>query len=41
MNQANQIYDQMLSAAKFPDNLMSGSPESVEDMRRLFHRPRY
>ena len=41
MNLANTIYNQMLSAAKFPDNLMSGSPHATESMRMMFHRPRY
>jgi spermidine synthase len=41
MNLADQIYNQMLSAAKFPDNLMSGSPEASEAMRLMFHRRRY
>jgi spermidine synthase len=40
-NAAGQIYDQMLSPAKFPDNLISGSPESAAAMRALFHRRRY
>jgi spermidine synthase len=41
MNLANEIYSQMLSAARFPDNLVTGSPESIDAMRRLFHHRRY
>jgi spermidine synthase len=40
-NAAGLIYDQMLSPAKFPDNLVTGSPESILGMRALFHRRRY
>jgi spermidine synthase len=41
MNLADVIYGQMLSAAKFPDNLMSGTPEATESMRLMFHHRRY
>ncbi len=41
MNQANAIYEEMLSPAKFPDNLMVGPPEAVDQMRLMFHRRRY
>jgi spermidine synthase len=41
MNEANAIYEQMLSPAKFPDNLMVGPPEAVDAMRLLFHRRRF
>jgi spermidine synthase len=40
-NAAGLIYDQMLSPAKFPDNLVTGSPQSILGMRALFHRRRY
>jgi len=40
-NAAGQIYDQMLSPAKFPDNLVAGSSESIQAMRALFHRRRF
>jgi spermidine synthase len=40
-NAAGIIYDQMLSPAKFPDNLMVGSPESATAMRAMFHRRRF
>jgi spermidine synthase len=41
MNLADQIYSQMLGAAKFPDNLMVGSPASAAAMRMVFHQRRY
>jgi len=41
MNQANEIYEDMLNPAKFPENLMAGPPEAVDQMRLLFHRRRY
>jgi spermidine synthase len=41
MNQANEIYEQMLSPAKFPDNLVSGPSEAADSMRLMFHRRRY
>lgn len=41
MNLADQIYNEMLSPARFPDNLMSGSPQATESMRLVFHRRRY
>ncbi len=37
-NAAGVIYDQMLSPAVFPDNLVVGSPESRAALRSLFHR---
>ncbi len=40
-NAAGTIYDQMLSAAVFPDNLFTGSPESLATLRGLFHRRRF
>ena len=40
-NAAGQIYDQMLNPAKFPDNLLVGSPESAAGMRAMFHRRRF
>lgn len=40
-NLADQIYNEMLRPAKFPDNLMSGTPESTAAMRGQFHRSRY
>ena len=40
-NAAGVIYDQMLSPARFPDNLVAGTPESVMAMRALFHRRRF
>jgi spermidine synthase len=40
-NAAGLIYDQMLSPAKFPDNLVAGAPETVLAMRSMFHRRRY
>jgi spermidine synthase len=40
-NAAGMIYDQMLRPAKFPDNLVTGSPESILALRALFHRRRY
>ncbi len=40
-NAAGEIYNQMLTPAKFPDNLVVGSPETVQAMRALFHRRRY
>jgi spermidine synthase len=40
-NAAGLIYDQMLSPAKFPNNLVTGIPESVAGMRASFHRRRY
>jgi spermidine synthase len=41
MNLANDIYNQMLNAAQFPDNLMSGPADSTSAMRMVFHRPKY
>jgi spermidine synthase len=41
MNEANAIYDQILNAAQFPENLMSGSSGGVDGMRLVFHRRRY
>jgi spermidine synthase len=41
VNAAGMIYDQMLSPAKFPENVVTGRPESVAAMRALFHRRRY
>ena len=41
MNAAGVIYDQLLSPAVFPDNLVVGSPESRADLKRLFHRRRF
>jgi spermidine synthase len=40
-NLADEIYNQMLSPAKFPYNLMAGSAQSTASMRSLFHRSRY
>lgn len=40
-NLADQIYNEMLRPAKFPDNLMSGSAEATAAMRSQFHRSRY
>jgi spermidine synthase len=40
-NLADQIYNEMLRPAKFPDNLMSGTPEATAAMRGQFHRSRY
>ncbi len=41
VNAAGMIYDQMLSPAKFPENVVVGSPESVAAMKAMFHRRRY
>jgi len=40
-NAAGVIYDQMLSPAKFPDNLLVGSPQTASAMRSMFHRRRF
>jgi spermidine synthase len=40
-NLSDQIYNAMLQAAKFPENLMAGPPEGVSAMRSMFHRSRY
>jgi spermidine synthase len=40
-NLADQIYNEMLRPAKFPENLMSGTPEATAAMRGQFHRSRY
>jgi hypothetical protein len=31
----------MMSAAKFPDDMVLGSPESIAMMRAMFHRRRF
>jgi spermidine synthase len=40
-NAAGTIYDQLLTPARFPENLVSGSPESARAFRSVFHRRRY
>ena len=40
-NLADEIYNQMLSPAKFPDNLITGSPAAIAAMHTQFHRSRY
>jgi spermidine synthase len=40
-NAAGLIYDQMLSPARFPENLVTGSPESILAMRSMFHHRRF
>ncbi|MDE3197675.1 MAG: fused MFS/spermidine synthase [Acidobacteriota bacterium] len=40
-NLADDIYNQMLSPAKFPDNVFTGAPDAVATMRSMFHRSRY
>jgi spermidine synthase len=41
MNEAGVIYDQMMNAARFPDNLMTGPASGADGMRLVFHRRRY
>ena len=40
-NAGELIYSQMLSPAVFPDNIFTGSPESLATLRSLFHRRRF
>jgi spermidine synthase len=40
-NAADLIYGQMLSPAVFPDNLFTGTPETLAKLRSLFHRRRF
>jgi spermidine synthase len=40
-NAAGLIYDQMLNPARFPENLVTGAPETVMGMRSMFHRRRF
>ncbi|MCU1326816.1 MAG: Spermine synthase [Bryobacterales bacterium] len=40
-NLAGPIYDEMMSAAKFPDDMVLGSPESIAAMKATFHRRRF
>jgi spermidine synthase len=40
-NLAGPIYDQMVDIAKFPDDMVLGSPESVAAMKAMFHRRRF
>jgi spermidine synthase len=40
-NLADQIYNQMLGPARFPENLMSGTPQATAALRGQFHRSRY
>jgi spermidine synthase len=41
MNEANVIFDQMMNAARFPDNLMTGSAAGADAMRLVFHHRRF
>jgi spermidine synthase len=40
-NAADLIYGQMLSPAVFPENLFTGTPETLAKLRSLFHRRRF
>ncbi len=40
-NLAGPIYDQMMNAAKFPDDMVLGSPESSAAMKAMFHHRRF
>jgi spermidine synthase len=40
-NLAGPIYDQMVDIAKFPDDMVLGSPESIAAMKAMFHRRRF
>jgi spermidine synthase len=40
-NAADLIYGEMLSPAVFPDNLFTGTPETLAKLRSLFHRRRF
>jgi spermidine synthase len=40
-NAADLIYSEMLSPAVFPQNLFTGTPETLAKLRSLFHRRRF
>ena len=40
-NLAGPIYDQMMNPAKFPDDMVLGSPESIAAMKAMFHHRRF